>query len=75
MKLLIDMGHPAHVHTLLSYSSGYAGDSSGYVGEGATMAKGTIMAKGATMAKEAAVLGVPSTYVSPIKGLPPSTNW
>ena len=32
MRLLFDTGHPAHAHTLLSYSSRY-------VGEGASMAK------------------------------------
>lgn len=44
--------NPADVHSLLAYSSGYVGE-------------------GATMAKEAAVLGVPSVYLSPLAELPP----
>ena len=43
---------PEDVHSLLALSSGYVGE-------------------GATMAKEAAVLGVPSVYVSPMDTLPP----
>jgi hypothetical protein len=48
----VRVAKPEHVHSLLFYSSGYVGE-------------------GATMAKEAAVLGVPSVYASPIRGLPP----
>lgn len=43
---------PEHIHDLLNYSSGYVGE-------------------GASMAKEAAMLGVPSVYVSALQGLPP----
>lgn len=48
----VGVAKPEHVHSLLYYSSGYVGE-------------------GATMAKEAALLGVPSVYASPIRGLPP----
>jgi predicted glycosyltransferase len=43
---------PVDVHSLLAYSSGYVGE-------------------GATMAKEAAVLGIPSVYVSSLAKLSP----
>jgi hypothetical protein len=43
---------PEDAHSLLALSSGYLGE-------------------GATMAKEAAVLGIPSVYISPLGTLPP----
>lgn len=48
----ITVTHPTDIHSLLALSSGYIGE-------------------GATMAKEAAVLGVPSVYISPFNNLPP----
>jgi predicted glycosyltransferase len=48
----IPVQRPEDAHSLLALSSGYAGE-------------------GATMAKEAAVLGVPSVYLSPMDTLPP----
>ncbi len=48
----IAVRNPEDAHSLLALSSGYVGE-------------------GATMAKEAAVLGVPSVYVSPMDALPP----
>ncbi len=48
----IPVHQPEDAHSLLALSSGYIGE-------------------GATMAKEAAVLGVPSVYLSPMDTLPP----
>jgi len=48
----VPVRRPEDAHSLLALSSGYVGE-------------------GATMAKEAAVLGVPAVYVSPLGALPP----
>ena len=48
----IAVKNPADLHSLLAFSSGYVGE-------------------GATMAKEAAVLSKPSVFVSPLEGLVP----
>ena len=48
----VAIARPEQIHDLLNYSSGYVGE-------------------GASMAKEAAVLGVPSVYVSALRGLVP----
>ena len=48
----IPVTKPEDVHSLLALSSGYVGE-------------------GATMAKEAAIMGIPTVYISPFQNLPP----